>query len=75
MEKDQFLRVIADQFEQTDKSLIVENCIFKELQEWDSMVALCIISALDDEFGIIIGGNEINQSKTLLDLYKLIQHR
>jgi len=75
MEKTKFLEVIADQFEQTDKSLIVENCIFKELQEWDSMVALCIISALDDEFGIIIGGNEINQSKTLLDLYLLIQNR
>ena len=43
--------------------------VFKDLDCWDSMNALNVIAMVDDRYNRSIGGDEIEHSKTILDLW------
>ncbi|NSW87061.1 MAG: acyl carrier protein [Syntrophobacteraceae bacterium] len=44
-----------------------------ELQEWDSLAALSLISMVDEEYGINIGSKDFENINTVGDIYKCIQ--
>lgn len=68
----EFVALFAEQFEETDANEIQASTIFHELDEWSSLIALSIIAMIDDEFGVAINGNEMRNSKTVEDLYNII---
>ncbi len=70
--KESFLEFIRDQFEETPREQLDFDVNFKELDEYDSMVALCIIAMIDQNYGLKVGGNEIGGATTIEDLYSLI---
>ena len=72
MKIDEFIEKFAEQFDDTDASEITANTVFKELEEWSSLVALSVIAMVDEEFGITIKGDEIRNSNTVGDLYNAI---
>ena len=75
MEKETFLELIRNQFEETIPQDISLVTIFKNLKEYDSMVALCIIAAVDQTYGIKIGGDEIRGSSTIEDLFQIVSSK
>jgi len=75
MELHGFVSRFAGQFEETDEGEFVADTRFHELQEWDSMIALSLIAMIDDEYGVIIGGNDILQSVTVEDLFNIVKDR
>jgi acyl carrier protein len=72
MDKEEFLKSFAKQFEQTDPSLITIDSDFKQLEEWDSLIALSIIALADEEYGITLTGDDIRNSKTVGELFERI---
>lgn len=75
MKKENFLELIREQFEETDPQTIELTTNFKSIEEYDSMVALCIIAAIDQTYGIKIGGDEIRGSSTIEDLFIKIENK
>lgn len=73
MELNEFIANFAEQFDDTDPSEIESNTVFKELEEWSSLVALSIIAMVDEEYGITIKGDEIRNSNTVEDLFNAIK--
>jgi acyl carrier protein len=45
---------------------------FKKLENWDSLSALSIIAMVDDAYQVSIGGEELESSDTVGDLWSLI---
>ena len=72
MEKEKFLENVIDILEIEDASGINDFTRFRELDEWDSLNALSIISMVDEEFGITISKKEMKSAETLGELYNLI---
>ena len=70
MEK--FLENFADQFEETNVSLLTEETIFKELEEWSSLISLSVIAMVDEEYGVTLKGDDIRNSNTLKDLFNIV---
>lgn len=68
---DEFVKVVAGEFENTPASEFNAQTRFRELDEWSSLLALSVISAVDDEFDIILTGADIRASKTIEDLYNI----
>jgi acyl carrier protein len=66
-----FLDGFVEILEDTDRSQLTEDTIFKNLDEWDSMTALMLIAMFDDKYNVKITGNEIKEASTLNDLYKI----
>ena len=72
MNSQDFIENFAAQFDETDPEAFSADTKFKELDEWSSLLALSIIAMVDDEYDLIIKGNEIVNSETIQDLYNAI---
>lgn len=73
MDLNEFISNVADQFDDTDPSEIKADTIFKNLDEWSSLIALSIIAMVDDEYGVTIKGSDIKNSATLEDLFNVVK--
>lgn len=67
-----FINKFADQFDETERNEFSKDTKFKDLDEWDSMIALSIIAMMDEEYEITINGDDIKNANTIEDLYKLV---
>ncbi len=69
MDLDIFLKLFLEQFEETPQDQIKQNTIFRDLDEWDSMIALTIIAMVDENYGVKISGEDIRTSNTIGDIF------
>lgn len=72
MTLEEFVKSFARQFENTDPSLIVATTDFKNLDEWDSLIALSVIALADEEFGVTLTGDDIRNATTVKDLFERV---
>ncbi len=72
MDLKEFIENFAQQFDETDTSVIGADTYFQELEEWSSLTAMAIIAFVKTEYGKSITGKEIRSCKTIEDLFNLI---
>lgn len=75
MELNDFIKNFASQFEETDANLFAAKTNYKELDEWSSLLTLSIIAMVDEEYGIIIKGEDIRNSQTIEELFELVKSK
>ena len=73
MELKEFIENFANQFDDTDASEIKAETVFKELDEWSSLIALSVIAMVDEEYDITIKGDDIRNSGTVEDLFNAVK--
>lgn len=73
MEINDFIIKIAEIFEDTDSSLITASTDFHNLEEYSSIIALSIIGMVDEEYNVMLKGEEIRNAVTIEDLFKIVQ--
>ena len=73
MELKDFIKNFANQFDDTELSEFKEETIYKELDEWSSLIALSIIAMIDEEYDITINGDDIRNSDTIKDLFNAVK--
>jgi len=71
MDLQDFIRKIAEQFEDTNASEFGAATEFMSLVDWSSMVALSIIAMIDEEYGVTIKGDDLGKSQTVEDLFNV----
>lgn len=74
MDINTFVKNVADQFEETDIEFIPETR-FRELTEWSSLMALSVIAMIDDEYGVVIKGDDLRSVVTIQDLFQIVKDR
>ena len=70
-----FLKNFASQFDETDASLFTPSTVFKDLDEWNSLMALSIIAMADEEYSVKLKGDDIRNAITIEDLYNVVKSR
>lgn len=75
MNIEEFVENFAAQFDETEPDLFTGETIFKDLDEWSSLTALSIIAMIDDEYNVIVKGNDITNSNTIQDLFDIVVKR
>ena len=73
MELKEFIESFSEQFDDTDPSEIKADTVFKELDEWSSLIALSVIAMIDEEYDIAIKGDDIRNSDTVEDLFNAVK--
>lgn len=71
----EFVELFAEQFDDTDASEFQPSTIFKELEEWSSLIALSVIAMVDEEFDITIKGEDIRNADTIENLYEIVKSK
>lgn len=72
MNVNEFVQKFAGEFEETPIDQFAPNTIYKDLEEWGSLLALSIIAIVDEEFEKKVTGADLRQCNTIEDLYNLI---
>lgn len=75
MELNEFLANFAFQFDETDNNEFKADTVFKELEEWSSLLALSIIAMVDEEYEVRIKGDDIRAASTIEDLYNIVNSK
>ncbi len=68
----EFVELFAEQFETTDASEFKSSTVFHDLDEWSSLIGLCVIGMVDEEFEVALIDDDIISSVTIEDLYNKI---
>lgn len=75
MELQEFIDNVADQFENTDRSVFTTETEIKDLDEWTSLIALSVISMIDEEYDVALKGADVKGINTLGELYELVKSK
>ena len=73
MEK-KFVEQLKDILEMENVEVKLEDK-FRDYENWDSMAALSVIAMIDDEFGVVINGEDFREMNTVGDLIEAVKKR
>ena len=68
MELIDFIEKFATQFDETDVSVFTAEMEFKNLDEWSSLIALSVISMVDEEY-------DVRNADTIEDLFNVVKNK
>ena len=69
---EQFLKELIEVFERDDISPEDE---FRDFEEWDSLAYLSVIAMIDDNYDIVIPGDEFENLNKIIDIYNYINNQ
>ena len=75
MEVVDFIEKFAEQFDDVDVEQLNSATRFRELDGYTSLVALLIITMIDEEYDVTVTGDDMKQQVTIGDLYNLVSSR
>lgn len=73
MESTQFVEYFTNQLENEEGAVITEATPFREIAEWDSLVALSIIAMVDEKYKVKLTGDDIRNATTVGDLFQVVK--
>ena len=70
-----FIQNIASALEDENIKELGVNLKLEDIDGWDSFAIMSVIAMIDEEYNVIISGDEISNIDTLQKLYDLIRSR
>ena len=70
-----FILNFAEQFDDTDASEITATTIFRNLEEYSSLIALSIIAMVDEEYDVQLKGDDMRSAITVEDLFNIVKSK
>lgn len=75
MELNEFVKNFADQFDETDPSVFTAETIYRDLEEWSSLIALCVVVMVEEEYDVELRGDDIRNALTIEDLFNTVKSK
>lgn len=75
MTLNEFVKLFAGEFSLTPEETFQPSTHYRELEEWGSLTALSVISAIDDEMDVQITGADLRTVNTIEELYNLVMNK
>jgi len=75
MSLDEFVKAFAAEFDETPEDQFTAETAYKTLDEWGSLVALSIISMVDEQMDKRVTGADIRSCNTIKELYELVESK
>ena len=75
MEIKEFIENFADQFDDTDISVIKPETVMRDLDEWSSMIGLALLNMAEKSYGVQLTFDELRNAITVKDLFDSIANK
>ncbi len=72
--EERFIELFKETLE-IDENNITFDTFFRDLEQWDSLAFLSVIAMIDEEYDVVIDGNDFKELKTIGDLIEEIKKR
>ena len=75
MEINDFIKNLAEQFEEVELEDFTPETKFQDLDEFSSLTVLSIIAMADDEYEVRLKADDVRSVNTVQELYDLVQSK
>lgn len=72
MDKQKFIELFIDLFDEQPLEKVTVSSQFKDLEDWDSLVALSFMAMITEEYGVDISADDVRTLSTIQDILDLI---
>lgn len=72
---EEFVALFAEQFDDTETSEIKAETVFRDLDEWSSIIGLSIIAMVDEEFEVALKADDMKRATTVSELYEIVKEK
>ena len=73
MELKDFIKIFAKQFIDTPAEEINADTRYKDLDEWSSITTLSVIAMIDENFELLLSGDDVRSVDTVEELYQKVK--
>ena len=73
--EEKFITLFQETLEIEGDNQLTKETVFRELEQWDSLAFLSVIAMIDEEFDIVIEGNDFKKLITIGELIDEIGKR
>ena len=73
MDIQEFIENFASQFDETEISEFSAETRFRDLEEWNSFLALGVMAMIKSEYDVAISADEMRNANTIQDLYDTVK--
>ena len=70
-----FITKLEAEFDDMPKGTLAPDTDYRSIKGWSSMHALIIIAFVDIHFNITLNGSDLKSTRTVSDLYNLVQQK
>lgn len=70
-----FIKNFAAQWEDTEEDVFAPLCVFRELDEWSSLIGLAILNMIVKKYGVKVSPAEFKLCITVQDVYNMVQSK
>jgi acyl carrier protein len=68
----EFISKIEEEFDDIEKGTLEPTTSFRQMEGWSSMHALILIALVDNNFDVLLTGEELRGLDTIQDLHNLL---
>lgn len=72
MRIEELIKHIENEFDELEPGLLQANSSFKEIDGWSSMHALMLIALVDNQYDVLLTGEDLRNTVTVQDLLDII---
>lgn len=72
MDINEFIQNFAEQFDETEASEFSPETVFRDNDEWSSLMALSVMAMVDEEYDVQLSANEMRQANTIQELFDIV---
>lgn len=72
---EEFIKIFAAQWDETEMSEFTPDCVFHELEEWSSLTGLAILNMIAKKYGVKVAPSELKAAVTIADVYALVESK
>ena len=69
---EEFVSLFAEQFDETDESQFTPDTVYRDLEEWTSLIGLSVIAMVDEQFEVALIANDFRKANTIAELYQVV---
>lgn len=73
MDIQEFVKLFAEQFDETDATEFHEETRFRDLEEWNSFLALSIMAMIKSKYDVAVTAQEMRDAVTVKDLFDIVK--
>ncbi|MFN3918438.1 MAG: acyl carrier protein [Flavobacteriales bacterium] len=72
---EEFTRLLEKEFDDIDTNSLSPKTSYRNIPDFSSMHALVIIAFIDNQFDVLLTGEELKNAVTIEDLYNLVKSK
>jgi acyl carrier protein len=69
---EEFTRLLEQEFDDMEPNSLTPDTSYRDMPDFSSMHALIIIAFIDNQFDVLLTGQELKNTITVKDLYNLV---